>query len=261
MRQASGLDGTWRRTKADGVFFPLFALLTTATAFFGFTFTYFSPMLAGSYPEISPFVHLHGWSFFAWYILFPLQALLVTAGRLQLHMALGRLSVVLALVMVVTGVFVLAVRMDDALGGGAGNPFMDFLRLVGSQILLNVVLFALFYGLAIRMVMKGMLDAHKRWLVLASSAGLGAALFRVFSFLFGPAAWADTGWIIATNGFMLLAMAYDRVAHGRVHRVYLIGLAIALLAEAALWPFTGNPIVAAVNTALAELGAIVRFLY
>lgn len=250
----------WRRAGADRVFFPAFALLTTATAFFGFTFTYFSPMLSGSYPDLSPFVHLHGWSFFIWYLLFPAQAFLIAFNRTKLHMMLGRLSVVLAAVMVLTGLFVLSVRMDDALAA-PGDPFMVFLRLVGAQILLNVLLFALFYGVAIRMALTNRFEAHKRLLVLASSAGLGAALFRVFGFLFGPVEWANTGWVLATNGFMLLAMLYDRVTYGRVHPVYWAGFALAVVAEAALWPFPGNPMVSAVNSTLAGIGELVRFVY
>lgn len=247
-------------SRADRIFFSGFALATTATAFLGFTFTYFTPMLTGSYPDLSPFVHIHGWSFFLWYLLFPMQAVLIAANRSKLHMAFGRASVALALLMIVTGVFVLAVRMDDALSGDA-DGFLAFLRYVGSLIFSNILLFAVFYALAIRMAMKGRFQAHKRWIVLASSAGLGAALFRVFGFLFGPVAWADTGWVMATNAFMVSAMVFDRLFHGKVHPVYWQGLAFAIAVEAMLWPFPGNPVVAQLNSSLAWIGDYVRVIY
>lgn len=256
---ATGIE-TRLTPKADRVFFSGFALATTATAFFGFTFTYFSPMLTGSYPDLSPFVHIHGWSFFLWYLLFPMQAMLIAANRSKLHMAFGRASVALALIMIVTGVFVLAVRMDDALSGDA-DGFLAFLRYVGSLIFSNILLFAVFYSLAIRMAMKGQFEAHKRWMVLASTAGLGAALFRVFGFLFGSVAWADTGWVLATNAFMVSATIFDRLFHGKVHPVYWQGLAFALVVEAILWPFADNPFVAQLNSALAWMGEYVRVIY
>lgn len=242
------------------LFYPVFALATLATALFGFTFTYFAPIASGTYPAVSPFVHVHGWSFFLWYLLFPAQALLLASGRHSHHMALGRLSLGLAAVMVITGLFVLTVRMDDALGG-ADVAFLAFLREVGGLILVSLLLFALFYAAAVRAALTGRMEAHKRLMVLASSAGLGAALFRIFGALFGSAAWADTAWALAANGFMLAGAAYDRAAHGRVHPVYWWGLAVALAMEALVWPFPGNPVVPALNSALASIGEPLKVLY
>lgn len=247
------------RRRHESLFYPAFALATAATAFLGFSFTYFAPMAAGTYPTVSPFLHIHGWSFFLWYLLFPIQAVLLAAGRYSHHMALGRLSLALATVMVVTGFFVLSVRMDDALDGGPG--FLALLRKSGPLILASLLLFAIFYAAAIRMALTGRMEAHKRLMVLASSAGLGAALFRIFVNLLGPVAWADTGWMLATNVFMLAAIAYDRAAYGRVHPVYWGGLALALVIEALVWPFPGNPVVPAVNSALATIGELVKFIY
>jgi hypothetical protein len=31
--------------------------------------TYFGPLFRGAYPEVSPLAHVHGWSFFGWYLL------------------------------------------------------------------------------------------------------------------------------------------------------------------------------------------------
>ena len=248
------------RRRHESRFYPGFALATAATAFLGFTFTYFAPMAAGSYPAVSPFVHIHGWSFFLWYLLFPVQAVLLATGRYGHHMALGRLSLGLAAVMIVTGFFVLSVRMDDALAGG-GPGFLDFLRQVGPLILASLLLFTIFYAAAIRAALTGRMEAHKRLMVLASSAGLGAALFRIFINLFGPVAWANSGWMLATNVFMLAGIVYDRAAYGRVHPVYWGGLSLALVIEALVWPFPGNPVVPAVNSALATIGELVKFIY
>ena len=36
------------------------ALAMSVTAYWGFAYTYFVPVLAGKYPEVSSAVHLHG---------------------------------------------------------------------------------------------------------------------------------------------------------------------------------------------------------
>lgn len=251
---------TFAQASRPSLFFPLFALATAVTAFFGFTFTYFAPMATGTYAAVSPFVHVHGWSFFLWYLLFPVQAVLLARRRYALHMALGRTSLALAAVMIVTGFFVLTVRMDDALADNQPG-FLAFLREVGPLILTSLLLFTLFYAAAIRMALTGRMEAHKRLMVLASSAGLGAALFRVFMFLFGPVAWASSGWMLATNAFMLAGIIHDRAVHGRVHPVYWGGLAVALAIEALVWPYPGNPLVPIVNSGLAAIGEQIRHIY
>jgi hypothetical protein len=53
----------------------------SVTAFWGFSYTYFTPVLAGAYPKVSPAVHVHGWSFFLWFLL-----LLVRHPRLRVYL-------------------------------------------------------------------------------------------------------------------------------------------------------------------------------
>lgn len=260
---------TWRtsidaiaRWRTESLFYPGFALATAATAFYGFAFTYFAPILGGRYPAVSPFVHVHGWSFFLWYVLFPIQALLLATRRYDHHMALGRISMALAAVMVVTGFFVLTVRMVDALAPSrADDNFMIFLRSSGGLVLASLLLFAIFYAAAIRAAITGRMEAHKRLMVLASSAGLGAALGRILMMQFGPLSWAMTGWALATNVFMLAGVVYDKAAYGRVHPVYWSGLALALGVEAVVWPFPGNPLLPLLNSALATIGEQVKWIY
>ena len=258
--QAAIGAATTSRRRPESLFYPLFALSTAAAVLVGFGFTYFGPVAVGSFPEASPFVHVHGWSFFLWYLLFALQALLVAKGGYKLHMALGRISFALAAVMIVTGFFVLAVRMNDALGGG-DDFFLQFLRHVGPLVLSGLVLFTIFYAGAVRAALSRRMEAHKRLMVLASSAGLGAALFRISVVTLGPGWMADVGWVLLTNVFMLAGAVYDRAVHGRVHPVYWSGIALALAIEALVWPFPDTPIVPAINSALATIGRQVSFLY
>ena len=61
-------------------FYLFMALALALTAFGGFSVTYFGPLARGAYPDVSQTVHVHGWTFFAWYLLLPLQAGLVRAS-------------------------------------------------------------------------------------------------------------------------------------------------------------------------------------
>ena len=97
-------------------------LALSATVFYGFSITYFQPMLAGAYPESSTTVHVHGWTFFLFYLLLPLQACLIRARRVAWHRALGTLSLGLAAAMIGTGMVVIGTQMNLSLQPD-GSPF------------------------------------------------------------------------------------------------------------------------------------------
>lgn len=68
-------------------FYLWIAVAMSVTAFAGFSFTYFEPLFRGEYPRVSPLVHVHGWTFFAWYLLLPAHAV---AGFERLFRRYGR---------------------------------------------------------------------------------------------------------------------------------------------------------------------------
>ena len=57
-------------------FFLWTAVAIAATVLGGFWFTYFGPIIAGERERDALAVHLHGWSFFAWYALLVVQSAL-----------------------------------------------------------------------------------------------------------------------------------------------------------------------------------------
>ena len=127
-------------------FFLWTALAIAATVFAGFWFTYFGPMYEGNRAPSVVVVHLHGWTFFAWYVLLVVQAALAHSRQLSLHRMLGGLSVVLAVLMVGTGLLVVGVRMADALD--TGDPFWSA---SGPAVFATLVLFVGFYAAGLRM--------------------------------------------------------------------------------------------------------------
>lgn len=233
------------------------AVFISATAFAGFSFTYFGPMIGGSYPPAGFPLHVHGVSFFLWYLLLPLQAVLVAKGRFALHMTLGRLSVLLVAAMVVTGVLVLSVRVEEAMRNGAPQIWL----LYGPLILSNLILFVCFYAAAVYMALKDRLQAHKRLIVVASAAALGAGFFRLILFLsdFHPLS-LPIG-VLASNVFVVIGIVYDWLTRRTVHRVYWIGLAALVAVELSLLPQLNEEVVAWINQGLAAVGEHLGVLY
>ena len=234
-------------------FFLWNAVAITATVFTGFWFTYFGPMFAGSHESDVPAVHLHGWTFFAWYSLLVTQAALVRSRRMPLHRTLGGLSIVLALLMVGTGLLVVGVRMDDALK--TGDPFWSA---SGPAVFATLVLFAGFYVAALRMRRRP--DWHKRLIIIASAGGMGAAMFRLCMVLFGPGSAMWLG-LLGTNLFILAGMLRDRICDKCVHPAWWIGLSTCVVLEAGALLLTPTPLWQAVSHALAAIGRTFGFLY
>ncbi len=239
-------------TKRDR-FFLWTTVAITATVFTGFWFTYFGPIITGSREPDAAAVHVHGWTFFAWYLLLVVQSALVQSRRVSLHRTLGGLSVALALLMVGTGSLVVGVRMADAVK--TGDPFWST---SGPAVFATLVLFAGFYTAAL--LMRRRSDWHKRLMIIASVGGMGAATFRVCLVLFGPdsAMWLG---LIGNNVFIVAGMVRDRLFDKRVHPAWWIGLSTCVALEAGVLLLTPSPVGQALAHALAAIGRGFGFLY
>lgn len=240
----------------DNIFFPAIAMSMTIAAYAGFTFTYFGPMLSEQYQPAGYPLHVHGWSFFLWYLLLPIQAVLIARGKPSIHRVLGFLSIGLVTLMTATGVIVLTVRVEEAVRNGGPEVWL----LYGPLILSNLVLFVSFYSAGIVMAVKNRIDAHKRLLVTASAIGLGAALFRLMLFTSGHPLSVPAG-IFACGLFLLAGIAYDRIAHGKVHPVFWIGLAGLLVVSTLLLPQLNGGFIEWLNQGLARIGEWMSAIY
>lgn len=240
-------------TKSRNNFFLWTAVAIAATVFAGFWFTYFGPMIAGNRAPDTPAVHVHGWTFFAWYVLLVVQSALVRSRRTSLHRRLGGLSIALATLMVGTGLLVVGVRMADAFDNG--DPFWSAF---GPAVFATLVLFVVFYGAALRMRSRS--DWHKRLMIIASVGGMGAATFRVCMVLFGPdsAMWLG---LLGSNVFIVAGIVRDRLVDKRVHPAWWIGLSACVALEAGALLLTPTPLGQAVSYALATIGRTFGFLY
>jgi hypothetical protein len=245
------------------IYFAL-ALGMSVTVYWGFAYTYFMPVLAGTYPGASPAVHFHGWSFFLWFLLLPLQTLLMATGRRQAHFTLGGASLALAAVMAFTGILVASVRIDQGLTATDPDEFTMFWKGFGQLIMYNMALFIGFYGTAI--ARRYQPDTHKRLMMLASASVLPAAIFRIIVDLSGYYWLATPGWVMPAAfflpaAFIVIGMVHDRVTRASVHRVYLVGLPIFLVVHGLGLAMAGTAAGDAVSRAMAQFARVIGFLY
>ncbi len=241
----------------DRFFYPALAIAISGTAFAGFWFTYFGPIIGQTYPPVGGALHVHGWSFFLLYLLFPLQAILIARRRRALHMMLGRLSVMLVVLMTLTGILVLSVRVGDAMHEGEPRVWLMY----GPLILSNLVLFVSFYGAGLHMAVTNRMQAHKRLIVVACAIGIGAGFFRLILFLSGFHPLSLPAGTLSCSLFILIGIIYDWLTRRSVHPVYWIGLVALFAVEIPLLPQVSEGNVAWVNQWLAALGEQIGFLY
>ena len=231
------------------------ALAISTAVYLGFSFTYFGPHLRGTYPTTSTPVHVHGWSFFAWYLLLPLQASLIHARRVRLHRTLGWLSIALASLMVASGLLVIGVRMREAVASAEAS----FWSLFGPMIFATLALFAGFYAAAL--VRRRVAASHKRLVIVAGAAGMGAAAFRIIGALRGQVMWAVPAGILASNLFIVAGMTHGHIRERRVHPAYQLGLLVCLEVEVGVWLLTPTSAGRALAQGLAWVGRTGGFLY
>jgi hypothetical protein len=157
--------------------------------------------------------------------------------------------------MFLTGLTVLGVQVRQALSSAG----FSFWLVAGPSILSTLLLFAGFY--AAGLLLRHRAAYHKRLIIVASSAGMGAAAFRIVGVIFGQAMWTLPASILFTNLFIVVGMLLDLRREGRIHRVYLIGLPICLGMELGLFLATPTPVGAVILRGLGWIGGTLGFLY
>ena len=197
----------------------------------GFSATYFAPLFGrasafgGRVADLPLIVHVHGWSFFSWYLLLLTQTTLARHGSVRAHRRVGISSVALAAVMVTSGSIAIAFNIHLAMEH-QGPPVW---RTGGLAIFATLLLFVLFYGLGLRN--RARADVHKRLMLLAGIPALGAAISRILLVVLAPQPMNVAAGILLTNLLIVAAMVRDRMVRSRAHPVYWAGLAVCLLVE------------------------------
>jgi hypothetical protein len=167
-------SGTRSRWIAERRFFTGMAIAMLIVAYVGFARSFFLRPLFPEWPSPSePIFYVHGAFFSAWCVLLVIQTMLVGVGRTDVHRKVGVLGVVIALGMVILGVAGALIAANRPTGfNGVPIPPLQFLVVP----LFDIAFFGTFVALGVGNRTNP--QSHKRWMVLATVALLGAAFAR-----------------------------------------------------------------------------------
>jgi len=208
--------GTLTEGHTQPRFFVWMAGVCVLIAFGGFTPTYFAPIASGTLREVSLAVHVHGFLFFGWTLLFLLQATLINRGNAALHRSLGMIGISWATAMVIFGLLVSFLSNASRFESGSEFAFIGVLS--GSS---AMIMFGVLVTFAIRNVRRS--DWHKRLMLLATTAILGAATARLWLPVLNfeqPPMWL---WRVTQDLPIAALLVYDWRTLGRPHVVTLVG--------------------------------------
>ncbi len=224
------------RAELEHRFFLAMALALLAAVLLGFTRSfYLSPWFPGvaqaAAPE--PIFRWHGAAFTLWYVLLPLQALLVARGARLWHRRLGKFAAGLVLAMLVIGVAA-ALTAARRPGGFIDVPLppLQFIVVPLSALLV----FGGFVAVALAQRRDG--PCHKRLMLLASIGMLDAATVRwpfAAAAAESPIPYFGNSDLLAL-AFVLPLAAWDLVTLGRLHRATLVGALVIVVVYGARLP-------------------------
>lgn len=207
---------TISKRRAERIFFTGMAVAILITVFAGFSRTFFLRPLFQS-QRLIPVLIVHGILFSAWIVLFIAQTTLVATKRTRIHMRLGIVGGVLAVLMILVGTYTALVRAKGPSPLPDINP-LSFLTIP----LGDILIFAILVGAAF--YFRRRLDIHKRLMLLATITLLPAAVARL------PIGFIETGGPFVFYGlsdlFIVPMIIFDIVTRGRPHRATLIGGAL-----------------------------------
>ena len=219
---------------ADRWIYVCMAGLFLATALVGFipdSLGVLADVKAGHRPSLPPILHAHALLMGSWLLLLLMQTTLVALGRTAQHRKLGLIAALLAPLIVVVMVFLVkatwsmvAARPPSAMAPDA----LKALKADLSNTLLEQIRIApLFAGLIAWALLARRTDAetHKRLMILATVLPLPAAIDRM-DWLPATLPEHPASIHLYTLLWLLPVLVYDVLRRGRIHRAYVIGLAL-----------------------------------
>jgi len=226
-RLAANLVRSGRRS----YFYLVLPVLMVAMALIGFWPQYYGRLLAGTALDRGPshfLVHVHSSMFIGWLVILFVQAMLVRAGRADLHRRVGPLFAVYgygaAAIGVVAGLQLAAWRVTR---GGA----LDDAAVFVAAPLLDMMMFAGFQTAAI--IYRRRAEVHKALMIFAAYSFAFIGLVRYLARIPGALENIALGTLLLVAP-ILACIGWQYATRRRVHAVWFFGLAaftIRLLVE------------------------------
>ena len=208
-------DAAARRT-FERQFFLAVAILFPIVALIGFASTYYLKPLFDSPPIPRAIIHLHGIVMAAWIVLFISQVYFIRSTRIKTHQRLGMISILLAVIIFVTGLFT---AISAAKYGSNSTPPgvkpIEFLVVPFFDMVVFAVLFAgaVYY--------RRNAPNHKRLMLLTVLNFVPPAMAR---FPFGLTAAFGPLWFFGVPDLVAIAcLAVDTWRNGKLNKVFLAG--------------------------------------
>jgi hypothetical protein len=196
--------GTRPRTRR---FYVGVAVAIAITVFAGFSRSYFLKAYYGT-PELSLLLHVHGFVFTSWVLLFLAQTTLVAADRTDLHRKLGVGGALLAALVLIVGTTTAILRVKGGSAPIPGVPPLAFLAVP----LFDMVVFAILIGTGLSL--RGNPDTHKRLMTLATISLMSAPIARL---PFGLLRAGPPAFFGLTDLFIVAMLVHDLATRRRIH--------------------------------------------
>jgi len=201
-----------------------FLALVPIFAVWGFWVTYFTRP-PGTY---NVWEHIHGMAMFAWCIILLAQSFLIRINQRPIHRALGKISFLLAPLIVISTIFLANYKLNVRQLNNEG------LYIFGLQFFI-IFLFAYFYLMA--MVRRKQPDVHARWMICTAFTMLDPIFARVILVNFYQVPF-ETGviqWMTfaLTDVIVLILVIKDWTSSSR-RDVFLPALVLLALAQIAM---------------------------
>lgn len=181
---------------------------------------------------LKPYLVLHGSVVAAWFVLFAVQALLISTGNVATHRRLGVLAAVVAAGVVATSLFtVLHIVHNWRADGIDVDAQRGLIGLIAWGDLGALVAYVVFLVRGLRK--RRQADAHRRLMLLASFLIISPALIRIAGL---PAFVGIDAIALTIAGLLLLAailVLHDLLTLRRVHRETLWGVPFFLVVHLA----------------------------
>jgi hypothetical protein len=244
----------------DRWFYVLMTLFLIAVILVGFipdSFVRIADIGAGGRPAFLPQAHFHALTMASWMALLLTQTVLMATGRKGWHMQLGLAGMVVAPLMVVAGLMLVTANFEARIAfAEAGGPAAQAELGKVLRGMTNTVLIQLRSGVAFGVLVVLALAArrhdselHKRLMILATIAPIGAALARM-PFLLNTQPVSPVSTLLWPLVCLVPMMGWDLYRQRGVHRAYWIflgvtavsSLVVLLLWNTAAWQNFAGPL-------------------
>lgn len=189
-------------------FFATMAGVVAITTFVGFAPSYYLAPMFGGRP-LSSLLHVHGFVFTGWILLYVAQTGLISVGRTDIHRILGTAGIALAVAMVPLGIATAIITKQFAAA--------HHLPPQGPPLVFPLGAILTFAALIVAAVaMRSRAAWHKRLMLLGTVAILTTPLARITRFahlgLTPP-----IGGMLLTDIMLAALVTYDLKKYGRLH--------------------------------------------